>query len=102
MRPTHRKHQSARRRISPLLILAGIAALAVATFAALSAGAQPQAQRVPIETRGAPKLKVDYESIDLGNLPLGTTTRATFRVSNTGDQPLRFAKAPWVEVLEGC
>lgn len=102
MRPTRRKHRSARRRISPLLILAGIAALALAAIAALNAGTQPQAQGVPIETRGAPKLKVDFETIDLGNLPLGTTTRATFRLSNTGDQPLRLAKAPWVEVLEGC
>jgi len=102
MRPTHRKQRSAQRRISPLLILAGIAALALAAFAVLSAGGQPQTQSVAIETRGAPKLKVDFESIDLGNLPLGTTTRATFRVSNAGDQPLRLAKAPWVEVLEGC
>lgn len=99
---TPKKNHSTRRRFPPLLILAGLAALAVAAIAALSASAQPQAQSVPIETRGAPKLKVDFESIDLGNLPLGTTTRATFRVSNAGDQPLRLAKAPWVEVLEGC
>jgi hypothetical protein len=103
MRPTHPKpHRSARRRFPPLLILAGVAALALAAIAALSASAQPQAQAVPIETRGAPKLKVDFESIDLGNLPLGTTTRATFRVSNAGDQPLRVAKAPSIQVLEGC
>jgi len=102
MRPTHPKpHRSARRRFPPLLILAGVAALALAAIAALSASAQPQ-QAVPIETRGAPKLKVDFESIDLGNLPLGTTTRATFRVSNAGDQPLRVAKAPSIQVLEGC
>ncbi len=102
MRPTHRRNRSARRRFSPLLILAGLAALALAAIAVLSAGAQPQAQSVPIEARGAPKLKIDVDSVDLGNLPLGTTTRATFRVSNAGDQPLRVARAPSIQVLEGC
>jgi hypothetical protein len=56
------------------------------------------------ETSGqdAPSLKVDREKIDLGNIPLGQFVQASFEVTNTGEQPLRFREAPYIRVAAGC
>jgi hypothetical protein len=45
---------------------------------------------------------VDREQVDLGNVQLGQTAEVSFRVTNVGDQPLRFSEVPYIEVLEGC
>jgi len=55
-----------------------------------------------IEVRGAPKLKVDAEVVDLGPVTLGKWVSARFTLTNVGDQPLRFAGDPYIEVVEGC
>jgi hypothetical protein len=56
----------------------------------------------PIEVRGTPKLKVDAETVDLGPVKLGQWVSASFTLTNVGDQPLRFAGDPFIEVVEGC
>jgi hypothetical protein len=56
----------------------------------------------PIEVRGAPKLKVSAEVIDLGPVKFGRWVSAAFTLTNVGDQPLRFAGQPYIEVVEGC
>ena len=55
-----------------------------------------------IEVHGAPSLKADQEQIDLGNVSLGQTVQVSFRLTNVGDQPLRFSEKPYIEVVEGC
>jgi hypothetical protein len=55
-----------------------------------------------IAVNGAPSLKVDREQVDLGNVQLGQTVEVSFRVTNVGDQTLRFSEPPYIEVLEGC
>lgn len=57
---------------------------------------------VAIEVQGAPGLRADRQEINLGDISLGTTVEATFRLSNVGDQPLRFSEPPYIEVREGC
>jgi len=57
---------------------------------------------VPVEVQGVPKLKVEQAKIDLGNVKLGQTVSASFKVSNVGDRPLQFSEAPYIEVIEGC
>jgi hypothetical protein len=52
--------------------------------------------------KGGPSLQVDKEVVDLGDVSFETPVGVTFQVTNVGDQPLRFTKAPFVEVLEGC
>lgn len=75
-----------------LLLVAGLWALA-----------QPApAATVPVEVKGAAKLKVDPAQIDLGDQRLGQTVSASFTVANVGDQPLQFSEAPYIEVVEGC
>ena len=56
---------------------------------------------VPVVT-GAPALKVDKEKVDLGTIALGNTVEVKFEVTNVGDQPLVFTKAPYLEVVKGC
>ena len=55
-----------------------------------------------IEVQGAPSLKVDQEQVDLGDVKLGQLVQASFRLTNVGDQPLRFSEPPYIEVVEGC
>jgi hypothetical protein len=54
------------------------------------------------EVIGAPKLKVDKESIDLGDRKVGQPVSVSFEITNVGDQPLRFSEAPYIEVAAGC
>jgi len=54
------------------------------------------------EVHGAPSLKVDQEQIDLGDVKLGQFVHVSFRLTNVGDQPLRFSKQPYLEVMKGC
>jgi len=54
------------------------------------------------EVTGAAALKPDQEKINLGEVHLGNTVSASFQLTNVGDQPLHFAKAPYIQVVEGC
>ena len=82
----------------PLIIVAGVALIMVAVFSAprtATPGAVPQVS-------GAPALQVDKEKVDLGTIALGQTVEVKFEVTNVGDQPLVFTKAPYLEVVKGC
>jgi hypothetical protein len=92
-------HRKAPNRLLPILMgISGLVLVVWATFA-LWGGNKP---KTAIEVSGAPSLKVDNESIDLGDVQLGRTVEVSFLISNTGDQPLRFNKPPYIEVKEGC
>lgn len=54
------------------------------------------------EVIGAAKLKVDKESVDLGDRKVGQPVSVSFEITNVGDQPLRFTQLPYIEVKEGC
>ncbi len=83
----------------PLIIaLAGAAILIVAVYFAFQKRADPFTP----EVTGGPSLKADKEKVDLGDVKLGQTVQVSFEISNVGDKPLRFSKAPYIEVKEGC
>ena len=84
-------------------IVVGVLVLAGAAFAfwQSSNSSGPSASFTP-EAQGAPRLQADKQKVDLGNVQLGQTVQVSFEITNTGDQPLRFAKDPFVEVVEGC
>jgi hypothetical protein len=96
----------------PLYALGALAILALAVLAAavaLSGGstegdrqAGAPSTRNAAEASGVPRLSVDRESIDLGDVKLGTYVEAAFVLTNGGDQPLRLAQPPYIEVVEGC
>jgi hypothetical protein len=55
-----------------------------------------------VEVEGRPVIKVDQELIDYGYRKWNTNLTFDIKVTNVGDQTLRFSETPYVEVLEGC
>ncbi len=80
------------------LTIGGVAALIITVIFAFQKKSTPY---IP-EVTGGPSLEVDKEEIDLGEVKLGSPVKVSFKITNVGDIPLRFDKAPYVEVLEGC
>ena len=80
------------------LVLGGAVILIITAFFAL----QPKPEPYTPEVTGKPSLQVDQEQIDFGDIKLGKTVTASFKLKNVGDQPLRFSEAPYIEVREGC
>lgn len=56
----------------------------------------------PAQVSGQPKLAVDRDQVDFGKVPLDVPVKATFKLSNVGDQPLQIVSQPVVEVKQGC
>ena len=77
--------------IAGCLLLLGLVAVAIWNSVAGTQG-----------TGGKPSLSVDTEKIDLGDVPLGQTVSAAFTLTNTGDAPLTFSRAPYIQVAAGC
>ena len=89
-----------RRKPWPLLLLMGGGLVLI--IVAVTALNKPPEPKAAIEVSGSPSLKVDQEKVDLGNVKLGKTVEVSFQLLNVGDEALRFTKAPYIEVLEGC
>ena len=87
------------RNLIPLLLALGGAILIIVTLLLVF---QPPKTPTTSEVTGTARLKADKQKIDLGDVKLGTTVRASFQLANVGDQPLRITKAPYVELKEGC
>jgi hypothetical protein len=51
---------------------------------------------------GLPRLAVDREQIDFGDVPVGQVVTASFELTNTGDSTLRFTEDPTVQLKAGC
>ncbi|MBM4458724.1 MAG: DUF1573 domain-containing protein [Chloroflexi bacterium] len=49
-----------------------------------------------------PRLAVDQKTMDFGKVPLDIPVKATFKLTNVGDQPLQILNKPIVEVRQGC
>jgi hypothetical protein len=89
-----------KRSLLPLwLALAGLGLIILGGWAISNSNNQPKAN---IEVKGAPRMKVEKDSIDHGDVKLGNQIRDDVTVTNIGDRPLRFAQAPYLEVKEGC
>jgi hypothetical protein len=86
---------------TPLFLALGGALLLVLAGLGLWASRKPSSVPQP-QLAGAPRLQVDQEKIDLGDVKLGQTVKVAFTLNNSGDQPLRFSEAPYIEVVEGC
>lgn len=95
--PSKRKKQ--KNQWLPLIFVLGGGLLILAAFLGLRGKSTPSAD---IEVTGAPSLKADKESVDLGDVKLGETVEVSFQLTNVGDQTLRFSEEPYVEVVEGC
>ena len=97
-----RQKQAAASSPWPLALIAvGVVLISVVAFAVWQAAGKGTPE-VPVEATGTPKLKVDKDKVDLGDVPLGQTVEVTFNIANTGDKQLRFTETPYVELVEGC
>jgi hypothetical protein len=83
----------------PLILFAVGGVLVIGAFFAFK---KPAPTLAAIKVNGSPSLIVDQEKVDLGDVTLGKTVEVRFKLTNVGDQPLRFSNAPYVEVMEGC
>lgn len=52
--------------------------------------------------QGGPRLFVDRQEIDFGQVRFDKFVEARFRLKNVGDQTLRISTGPRVEAVEGC
>jgi hypothetical protein len=51
---------------------------------------------------GTPRITVDRDTIDYGDVKLNTELTFEVKVTNQGDGLLRFKEDPYIEVLDGC
>ena len=86
-----------------LPIVAGTAVLLVIVGLAIWwSFASSSPETTPQTGNGAPKLAVDRTTIDDGYVQFETPIQATFKLNNTGSQPLKILSEPQVELVEGC
>lgn len=52
--------------------------------------------------QGGPRLAVDRDLIDFGNVPFKRMVKASFRLRNVGGKPLQLPANPPLETVEGC
>jgi hypothetical protein len=89
-----RKRKQQKKLPTPLiaLVISGALLIAVAIFFALGGS----------DGGGTPKLVVDQETIDYGDVKFNVEKTFAIKVTNTGDGVLRFKEKPYIQVLEGC
>lgn len=99
-----RPHKRRPKKTSPsFLLMAAIVGGGLLLFlAALSVLGGSGGRKAAIEVTGQPRLKVDQEVVDLGEIQLGQTVEVAFVLTNVGDQPLRVTDPPYAEVVDGC
>jgi hypothetical protein len=103
MNKTKYKRANRGHKQQPAWLLASLAAGGLLLIiGAVFAFRQPSTPKATIEVTGAPKIKVDQEKVDLGDVKLGQEAQVSFQITNVGDQALRFSDEPYVEVKEGC
>ena len=93
-----------KRSYIPFLLLGGgaLLALIVGIMVLWKPGGQSSPTTTPAQVAGNPRVALDKTQIDFGQVKLGKTVQATFRVSNVGDRTLKIMEQPLVEVQRGC
>ncbi len=86
----------------PVFVVGGILVVAVAGLLFARSQSTANQPAVPVTVQGSPRLQVDQELIDFGQVPVGKMVTASFTLSNAGDQPLVFSHPPVPTVVEGC
>jgi hypothetical protein len=113
MAQTKKGHRSTKRRANNNIswiwaAIAGGVMLVIAATALFARGNNNGGEKTfdpnfqPTVT-GAPAVAVlPQDTIDYGNVKLGTTVDTVFKVRNVGDQPLVVLGEPQVELVQGC
>jgi hypothetical protein len=86
-----------RRRIAPW----AVAAIALALVAFTAVGAWWLSSDLRAHA-GTPRLVVDRDTVDLGNMPFETPAHVAFTLTNRGDAALVIDGVPRVDAVQGC
>jgi hypothetical protein len=97
-----RAAQRQRKKNATLLLLVSLAGVLLVVLAVSLAVRRPATSDFTPEVQGSSSLKADREKVDLGDVRLGETVQVSFELTNAGDRILRFARDPYIEVVEGC
>lgn len=91
-----------------LLGLAGVALVSALVWLAQRNATEP-AQNAPAQaapsdssTANGPRIGVDQDRFDYGDVKLNTTIETAIHVKNIGSEALALDSSPVVEVVEGC
>ena len=93
MSKKQKKQKQKNKPFLPLIVLGGVLLIAAAFyFANQGVG----------DNGGTPSIAVDQQKIDYGDVKFGVNKTFAIKITNTGDDTLRFKEEPYIEVLEGC
>lgn len=95
------KH-TAKKNWLPLILLATGVLLVFAVILFFTIGNKPEDNSTLANTGAPPSLSVNSEEINFGDVKFNKMVNASFVVTNTGGQPLKFTKQPYIELIEGC
>ena len=94
--------QQPQRNFLPWVLVGGIVVLIAAAIVIFAGQPGPDQPTTPAKVTGSPRLEVDKDRIDFGDVPLGQTVKASFKLTNVGDEPLTISYPPVAEVVDGC
>jgi hypothetical protein len=95
-------HRKKRQRNTIILLAVGGLLLVAAGITIAKSTVNNKADPTLVEVSGQPKLKVDQELIDYGDVKLNTNLTFDIQLTNVGDTLLKISGTPYVEVKEGC
>jgi hypothetical protein len=96
------RRKARQRNLAPIVVVGSILLLVAAGLLYTMNRSDAGQPAVPVTVQGSPRLHVDQELIDFGDVPVGKMVTASFTLSNVGDQALTISHPPVPEVLEGC
>jgi hypothetical protein len=94
--------QQPQRNLLPWLLGSGLVVLIAIAIAMLAKQPTPDQATTPAKVTGSPRLEADKDRIDFGDVPLGKTVKASFKLTNVGDESLTISYPPVAEVVDGC
>jgi hypothetical protein len=100
---TTKAASSSQRKVLPFFAI-GVAVLVIVLGLVFlrRPGEPTSTSDLPTLATNMPRLAVDQKQMDFGKVPLDIPLKATFKLSNVGDQPLQILNQPVVEVKQGC
>lgn len=97
----HKTKKVVKKRASRWPLAAALVGVLLITAALLLSG-KDEASEYTAKVKGQPAIEVDQKEVDYGDVKLGSMIKTSVRVTNVGDQPLRFSGRPYVELIDGC
>ena len=102
MKRTTKKKSNMMNRTMLFALLIALGGLLLVSAAFLLSPRQKSVPNSASDEAGSPRLAVDREQIDFGDVPVDHIMTASFELTNTGNSTLRFTEEPYVQLKAGC